>query len=86
MDSLLHAIDEKKQRIDALRNSHVAVTQQLQEIRSGQHQPASVDSRTAYALSLYAKITNISWEYDSPPETIAGCECGGYFLYICAYV
>ena len=87
MDSLLHAIDEKKQRIDALRSSHAALMQQLQDARSGQHQPAAADSRTAYALSLYSKISNISWEYDSSPETIAGCECrrrvGGC---VCVYV
>eukprot|EP01036_Dinobryon_divergens_P025565 gene25565-34126_t len=53
MDSLLHAIDEKKQRIDALHNSHASLMQQLQDARSGQHQSAAVDSRTVYALSLF---------------------------------
>ena len=32
------------------------------------------DSRTAYALSLYAKISNITWDYEAPPGKIAGCE------------
>lgn len=31
------------------------------------------DSRTAYALSLYAKISNITWNYDAAPGRIAGC-------------
>eukprot|EP01035_Chromulina_nebulosa_P027708 gene27708-36468_t len=71
MDSLLHAIDEKKQRIDALHNSHASLMQQLQDARSGQHQSAAVDSRTVYALSLYSKISNITWEYGSSPETLS---------------
>lgn len=32
------------------------------------------DSRTAYALSLYSKISNITWDYDAPPGKIAGCK------------
>ena len=32
------------------------------------------DSRTAYALSLYAKISNITWNYDAAPGRIAGCK------------
>ena len=32
------------------------------------------DSRTAYALSLYAKISNITWDYEAPPGRIAGCK------------
>jgi hypothetical protein len=32
------------------------------------------DSRTAYALSLYAKISNITWDYEAPSGKIAGCE------------
>jgi hypothetical protein len=32
------------------------------------------DSRTAYALSLYAKISNITWDYSAPSGKLAGCK------------
>ena len=31
------------------------------------------DSRTAYALSLYAKISNVTWDYEVPAGKIGGC-------------
>ena len=32
------------------------------------------DSRTAYAISLYAKISNITWDYSLPAGKLGGCE------------
>ena len=33
------------------------------------------DSRTAYAISLYSEISNISWNYRAPHGILAGCKC-----------
>lgn len=38
------------------------------------------DSRTAYALSLYAKISNITWDYQATPGKIAGCKYSATFV------
>ena len=32
------------------------------------------DSRTAYALSLYSKISNITWDYKVQSGRLAGCK------------
>ena len=32
------------------------------------------DSRTAYSLSLYSKISNISWDYSAPEGSLEGCK------------
>ena len=36
-------------------------------------QNQSEDTKTTYALSLYSKISNISWDYDSPNGHLTGC-------------
>lgn len=32
------------------------------------------DSRTAYAISLYAKISGITWDYSLPSGKLGGCK------------
>ncbi len=32
------------------------------------------ESRTVYALSLYSKVSNISWDYASPSDHLCGCK------------
>lgn len=35
---------------------------------------ATADKRAEYSLSLYNKITNITWDYDNvAPNTLSGC-------------
>lgn len=41
------------------------------------------DSRTAYAISLYSKISNINWDYQAPPGHLVGCK---YLLHVCCNV
>jgi hypothetical protein len=31
------------------------------------------DAKTAYALSLYSKISNITWDYSAPIGYMSGC-------------
>ena len=72
VDSLLRAIDEKKQRIEAIQASTASLLKQSENILAGT--TSTVDSRTAYAISLYSKITNITWDYNAPADKIVGCK------------
>lgn len=69
-ESLREVIDCKHERIKDLAQSRVDNAAQANSA------PAAVmmDSRTAYALSLYTKISNITWNYEST-EDISGCKC-----------
>jgi hypothetical protein len=48
--------------------THIALTERMTE------------SRTSYALSLYSKISNISWDYTATAsgDRLAGCEYGNH--------
>lgn len=67
-ESLREIIDSKHERIKDLAQSRVENAQAAVG-------PADVmmDSRTAYALSLYTKISNITWNYEND-EGFSGCK------------
>ena len=45
-------------------------------------QNQSEDLKITYAISLYSKISNITWDYDAPSDHLAGCT----FEFRCAYL
>lgn len=65
----------KLQEISALAQQTVALQEQTQDFSLSD---SMTESRTAYALSLYSKISNISWDYAVTGEgeggRLAGCE------------
>ena len=69
-ESLRQVIDSKHERIKDLAKSRAENT-------AGQPENAAAasmsESRTAYALSLYSKISNITWNNDDS-ENITGCK------------
>ena len=69
VDSLRKKMDEKREKIASLAQQTLSMMGKCKE--------AGVDtemanSRTAYALSLYAKISNIAWDYKAPAGKLAG--------------
>lgn len=64
-------IDSKREAISRMASQALSLKEKAAEFEG----PTSdlSDSRTAYALSLYAKITNIAWNYNkSTPGQLAG--------------
>jgi hypothetical protein len=47
---------------------------QIQQNTSPSLEDPHLESRTSYALSLYGRISNISWDYTAPSGRLAGCE------------
>ena len=71
LDTIRATTDSKRENISKM----AAQTLALREKGSEYTLSSQIsDSRTAYALSLYAKISNITWDYDAPSGKIAGCE------------
>lgn len=71
LDSMREVTDNKRENISKMAAQALALREKGAEyILSSQIN----DSRTAYALSLYMKISNINWDYDAPPGKIAGCK------------
>jgi hypothetical protein len=69
-------VEQVRGEMDTKREKIAELAQQGLELvgKCSQTTAASqmADSRTAYALSLYAKISNISWDYKAPNGKIAG--------------
>jgi hypothetical protein len=60
MEELSKAIEVKKLQIDKLQTLNNNLQESAQEYSLNN---CIADSRTAYAISLYSKISNISWDY-----------------------
>jgi cell shape-determining protein MreC len=74
IQDLSQAIELKKLQINQLQSLNNRLQEQNQEFSLSQQLN---DSRTAYAISLYSKISNIIWDYnDSDFEggKLVGCE------------
>lgn len=69
IDQLREIIDTKRENISKMALQAITLQERSKECASGS---ALADSRTAYALSLYAKISNITWDYAAPPGHLAG--------------
>lgn len=71
IEACRNLIDGKRESIARLATQSLTLQQRACEFE-GPSADLS-DSRTAYALSLYAKISNIAWNYDkSTPGNLAG--------------
>ena len=70
LDSIRDATDSKRENISKMAAQALALREKGAEYTLSSQ---IADSRTAYALSLYAKISNITWDYEAAPGKIAGC-------------
>jgi len=71
IETTRNIIDNKRESIARMATQSLTLKEKTCEFEG----PSSdlSDSRTAYALSLYAKISNIAWNYDkSSPGSLAG--------------
>ena len=64
---------KKVEEISKLAQETLSLKEQIDDLSLSD---AMSESRTSYVLSLYSKISNISWDYDesSSGKCIAGCE------------
>jgi len=69
VESLRNALDEKREKIANIAQQTLSTMEKCSETQLSSQM---ADSRTAYALSLYAKISNIAWDYKAKSGTIAG--------------
>ena len=71
LENVREITDKKRENITKMAAQALALREKGSEYTLSSQ---IADSRTAYALSLYAKISNITWDYDAPAGKIAGCE------------
>jgi hypothetical protein len=62
IEELSRNLELKKTQISQLSQMNNSLIERTQEFSLSNH---ISDSRTAYALSLYSKISNITWNYDA---------------------
>jgi hypothetical protein len=70
-EALQSAIETKQSNIAKLQTSALTLQERAQEFTLS---ATMADSRTAYAVSLYSKISSISWDYSAPTGHLAGCK------------
>jgi hypothetical protein len=74
VDSLLKAIDTKTTNVSKMASTALSLKERAHDFTISSDM---ADSRTAYAISLYAKITNITWDYSNNRErggiVLRGC-------------
>ena len=61
-------IDTELEAISKLVSKSLQIQQNTNQIPDDEH----LESRTSYALSLYSRISNISWDYSASPGHLAG--------------
>ncbi len=75
-EALLNEISQYQGEMNMTRERAVQIAEAAKELREriGQYEEECrlQDSRTAYAVSLYGKISNINWDYNQPPGVLAG--------------
>ena len=69
VENLRATLDAKREKIATLAKQALNMMEKCSEATVSSQ---LADSRTAYALSLYAKISNISWDYKAPSGKTAG--------------
>jgi hypothetical protein len=70
VETLRDSLDHKREAIAKLAKNVLTLKEKATELETTSNLG---DSRTAYALSLYAKISNITWDYNAPTGKLAGC-------------
>jgi hypothetical protein len=72
MEQAIRTIELKKSNIQKTNNMTQSLKERSEEYTLSHH---ITDSRTAYALSLYSKISNITWDYDKCLDgKLSGCK------------
>ena len=71
IEHLLKECDEKKQNINTIKKNAISLNEKSKDFTINSEM---VDSRAAYAISLYSKISNITWDYKAPSGKLAGCK------------
>ena len=69
VENLRNALDGKREKISDVAQKTLSTMEKCSETQLSSQM---ADSRTAYALSLYTKISNITWDYNAKSGTIAG--------------
>lgn len=77
LKNIRQATDNKRDNISKMAAQALALREKGAEYTLSSQ---IADSRTAYALSLYAKISNITWDYQATPGKIAGCKYSATFV------
>jgi hypothetical protein len=70
MNHTSQKIDQEQEAISKLAENSIQIQQNT---NLGMEDP-HLESRTSYALSLYGKISNISWDYHGTPGHLVGCK------------
>jgi len=70
-ESISKNIDIKRQNIAKMAATGINLKERAAEFNISTDM---ADSRTAYAISLYAKISNITWDYSLPTGKLGGCK------------
>eukprot|EP00981_Chlorochromonas_danica_P013132 scaffold5903_cov165-Ochromonas_danica.AAC.7 len=68
-EQLKQTLQQKKEKIAKAQNNTAALLERANEYTLS---ATMADSRTAYAISLYSKISNITWNYNAPPNHLSG--------------
>ena len=69
-------IDEKRQELAAIASMSSSLQEKLDEFQSNLQLQ---DIRTSHAVSLYSKISHLSWDYDKcSSRVLSGCKCRRY--------
>jgi chromosome segregation ATPase len=75
-ENVAEQVEELRSKLDGKRDKIASLAQQaltlMKKCSETQTDSQMADSRTAYALSLYAKISNIAWDYKAPNGKLAG--------------
>ncbi|RYG64682.1 hypothetical protein EON64_13480 [archaeon] len=73
-ESIFQQIEVKNQSLAKLQQTASGLKQRTEDLSLS---ASMTDSRTAYAISLYSRISNISWDYaaSAPDTTLKGCTC-----------
>ncbi len=70
-----HYQAELEMSADQIRQMADESSRVKEKIAEYEEECAQQDNRTAYAVSLYSKISNINWDYSHPPGILAGTIC-----------
>lgn len=77
LEQVIRSIENKKSNIQKTNNMTQTLKERSEEYTLSHH---ITDSRTAYALSLYSKISNITWDYDKCMNgKLSGCKSVFWF-------
>jgi hypothetical protein len=70
-EALSRNIDIKRQSVAKMAATGISLKERAAEFNISTDM---ADSRTAYAISLYAKISGITWDYSLPSTKLGGCK------------